>query len=266
MLVPLRRLGSAAVVGLALNLSGCGGGDTSSPQTSTTTEVEAPEPEPLKGFEKEFVKALDSGECKRINALNPTTRPALSTKARCESLQLFKDFEPAKSGDYGDGAVIDLVDKDDRQVSAIFTRETDGTLSLVLIDNLRSGRTVGTKPAKEFDAAAAEAATALREKDCDEFIDASYVRRGFAVGERQAVCDRLETFPVADLASRLPDEPPTLVGGNSEFAFYALGEGEPRVVLIMAHQTPLSELGEAEVPKGGSEYGLLDAYPILAPE
>jgi len=261
---------------ISLLLFGCGGDDasdetssTSATSTSTstsTTEVEPPKPEPLNDFGKDFIKALDSGECKQINALNPSTRPALSTKARCESLELFKDFEIAKSEDYGDGAVIDLIDKDDREVSAIFTRETDGTLSLVLIDNLRSGGSVGTKLAKEFDDAAAEAATALREKDCDAFIDASYVRRGFAVGERQAVCDRLETFPVADLASRLPDEPPELVGGNSEFAFYALGVGEPRVVLIMAHQTPLSELGETEVPEGGSEYGLLDVYPILAPE
>lgn len=255
----------------SLVLFGCGGdpdaNDTTPSSTSSKTtskETESSSDKDLADLEKTFTKALDSGNCKKINSFNPSTRPSMSTKDRCETLQLFKDFKVTNSEDYGDGAVIDFyAESADLYVSAIFVRQTDDSLGLVLIDNLRAGETIGTNAAKEFDDAAAAAATALRNKDCGGLLDASYVRRGFAVGERDLVCERLEQFPVADLASRLPDEPPVLVGGNDTYAFYALGEGEPRVVLIMARQEPADDLFTTDFPKGGAEYGLLEAFPIL---
>lgn len=253
----------------SLLLVGCGGNDDSDETTSASkTESEPSDAGSSKSgstedLETQLTEALDAGDCDKVNSLNPSTRPSLDTKERCETLRLFKDFEVTGSEDYGDGAVVDLLNETGLNSSAVFVREADGSLSLVYIDNLRAGKTVGTKPAKAFDDAAADAAVALAKKDCDALLEASYVRRGFAVGERDTVCARLENFPVASLASRLPDDPPELVGGNSEFAFYALGEGEPRVILIMAHQEPVADLFTTDVPKGGTEYGFLDAYPLL---
>jgi hypothetical protein len=274
----LRRFRGPVLVCLALLVgllfAGCGSDDD--PETSSAPDTTTPttgatkkdnKEESIEDAEKEFVAALDSGDCDRINKLYPATRPSLVTEEGCDLLKLFEKFEPVRSEDYGDGAVVDLVDNDDRHASALFVREGDGKLGLVGIDNVRTDTTVGSKPAKEFDDAAADAADALREKDCKAFIEVSYVRNGFAVGEPDAVCTRLKAFPVADLAAKLGEVPPEFVGGNSEYAFYSLGEGEYRVILIMAHQADLDELGNPpEVPEGGAEYSLFDAYPIIPPE
>jgi len=277
MLFPLRLPAQAALVALlSLVLFGCGGDDgadeTSTSSTSTTTsetdtQGSKPSKSGAKDLEKELMRTLNAKDCKEVNSLNPSTRPYLDTEERCEGLRLFKDFDVIGSEEYGDGAIVDLISEEAGiNSSAVFVKEVDDSFSLVYIDNLRAGKTVGTKPAKEFDGAAAKAATALREEDCDAFIKVSYVRRGLAVGERDDVCDRLEAFGFADLAEILPDEAPVLTGGNAEFAFYTLGENVPRLVLIMAHQAPEDELFTTDFPKGGAEYGLVDVFPIAEPE
>ena len=118
-------LAAALIAALAIVLAACGGDDEE--PTTTTGAAGTPAagaggtaaageaalmgPPPVKEKVGDAVKrleaALESGDCDKINELNPLGRPLISTEQRCELLKRLKGLKVKDTAEFGKlGAVI----------------------------------------------------------------------------------------------------------------------------------------------------------------
>lgn len=265
-----RRLAAATrfatLVAVAALATGCGGSDDSPPEQPLPLPSGAGPPK-LKETVQEAVQriesTLSSGDCEQINQLNPISRPSLSTEARCRALQGLSGLEVKAAAAYGEVAAVVDYRRGDRIVSALLVGESDGRFHIAFIDSFRGVPSVGTPRARELDAAAERAVRALRQGDCEAFLEVAFRRFGFAGGTDAEVCERIPGSPVATLD---PDGGVRLkvLGGNAGYAFYGIDTRDAYLTVIAAQQkesglpdTVPDEV--ARLPAGAPEYGYLDA-------
>ena len=264
----------------ALAWPGCGREESDpAPETtqeaSTTTEgntQEEPAGPPL-GFaepketldeaQERIAEAVASEDCETVNELNPLSRPTLATDERCEYLRRIDGRHVTGASEYGEaGAVIDYA-TGIGTVSAVLIRDEDGLYHVAFLNPFNKSESVGTPYAKEFDDAAKDAIRALRERDCDAYLEVVFRRFGRGAGDEDAICSFVEENPVANLFEAQPDARVEKAGGNSAYAFYEVGTPGAALVMVLARaDEDVAPPDAPELPEGAAKYGYVDIYRV----
>jgi len=270
------RLRALIAVSTLLLIAGCGDSGDSEDETTGAEETTTEQPEPaadaeplgppeakesIKEAEARIAKAVASDDCDVVNELIPTSRSQLATEIRCEYLRRLDGLEVLGSESFPGGGVIDY-QFGDRVLTAILLVDTDGLYHVALYDPFNPKESVGTKPAKQFDAAADAAVEALADGDCDAYVATLHRRfgRGAAAPENQ-ICDLVEPNQVQAVRKVDPSAEPESLGGNGSYAFYSLGTPGYNLTLVLARQTDEGvPEGVEPLPKDAAEYAYVDAY------
>ena len=270
------RLRALIAVSALLLIAGCGESGDSEDETTGAEETTTEQPEPaadaeplgppkakesIKEAEARIAKAVASDDCDVVNELIPTSRSQLATDIRCEYLRRLDGLEVLGSESFPGGGVIDY-QFGDRVLTAILPVDTDGLYHVALYDPFNPKESVGTKPAKQFDAAADAAVEALADGDCDAYVAILHRRfgRGAAAPENQ-ICDLVEPNQVQAVRKVDPSAEPESLGGNGSYAFYSLGTPGYNLTLVLARQTDEGvPEGVEPLPKDAAEYAYVDAY------
>jgi hypothetical protein len=201
-----------------------------------------------------------------VNELNPVSRPAMSTSARCKALGIAAS-EPTGVAQYGDGGVIEYK-LGEGTMSTLLVRDSDGLFHITYLDPRVPEPTVGTKLAPQFDDVANSAVDALRDGDCEAFVKVAFVEFGPGSADSQQVCKYVSGFQMAKVLQKAPDAEPKLMGGNGTFAFYGLSLPGSFWTLILAKETPDDRVppGAKPLPQDAPEYGYVDAFPTNTAE
>ena len=118
----LTRTSVALLVAVSV-ISGCGSrqGDSAS---SSKLMGPPPQDESINDAAQRIESAIESGDCNRINALNPLGRPGISTEKRCRSLTHLAGFKVRSAVQYGKlgGVIVYDVELADRRNSRTRTQ------------------------------------------------------------------------------------------------------------------------------------------------
>ena len=90
----------------------------------------------------------------------------------------------------------------ERIVSALLVGDADGRFHIAFVDPFLGVKGVGTKPAPQLYVAAERGVRALRDRDCEAFLEVAYRRFGLGGGTDTQVCERVDvtrspTWPAA---------------------------------------------------------------------
>ena len=226
---------------------------------------------------KRLEAALESGDCDKINELNPLGRPLISTEQRCELLKRLKGLKVKDTAEFGKlGAVIAL-ERGVGTLNLILVRDSDGLLHLAYLDAFTGESGTEGKLAKQFKEVASKGTKALAEGDCEAFLKVAYRRFGLANGTDREACDRAKNNIVSALLERGGEPKPVDLAGGSQYAFFGIDTPVSYLTVIAARQTeeglaPGLPKEVRELPKGAPEYGIVDVLrtnprqPIEAPE
>ncbi len=270
-LLVLLAIATAAVV------AGCGGSDDETTQSSDADDGGKGTDKPVKlhgdppgppeakqsidNAKKRIEEAIDSGDCDKINSLNPVASE-LDTPERCEALQTrFEGAESTGSEAYAGGAVIDYV-RDDLTQTAVMILDQDGRFHVAYVDAFLGEESAGTRFDPKFDAAAQDSVDALAARDCDKFLEVANRRVGPGAADRDATCAYAEeNNPIADVLDAAPDTKLESLGGNANYAFYGLDGPGVYYTIIMARQTDESQVeAAAPLPEDAAPLGFVTAY------
>ena len=119
-----------------------------------------------------------------------------------------------------------------------FILDADGLYHLALVDPVRTEPSVGTNFNPEFDAAAEDAISALRRKDCDDFLRTAVRQYGPGAASPAEICAYVSTNPLAALLAEYPEAIPRRLGGNGSFAFYAVASPSAHFTVVLAREKP----------------------------
>jgi len=274
------RLRALIATSVLLLIAGCGGSgdseDESTVAAQTTTQQPAPGSEPapdaeplgppkakesIQEAEARIAKAVASDDCDVVNELIPISRIQLVTDTRCEYLRRLDGLEVLGSESFPGGAVIDY-QFGVRVLTAILLVDADGLYHVALYDPYNPQESVGTKPAKQFDAAANAAVEALADGDCDAYVAILHRRfgRGAAAPENE-ICGLVEPSQVQAVREVDSSAEPKSLGGNGSYAFYALGTPAYNLTLVLARQTDKAvPEGVEPLPEDAAEYAYIDAF------
>lgn len=260
----IRSLGGLVV--LSLVLLGCGSGGQNS---DSTKQVSTPRPllrgtgvPPPKARES-IARAVDrigatgfSGNCAAINRVTALSRPYNI----CQGLQdLVKQPITARAS-YGDAAGVIAYGSGEALRNAILIVDSDGLYHLPLVDPIDTAQSIGTPFATQFDAAARDTVDAMRARDCDRFRQVALARFGSGAVPGQ-VCAFLDSSALTAFLASNPDAKPVRLGGNQDYAFYAVSGPEANFTMVMARESDADvAAGTPPLPKGAPEYGFVDAY------
>jgi Dolichyl-phosphate-mannose-protein mannosyltransferase len=218
--------------------------------------------ESVKEAEERISNVVASDDCDAINELNPVSRQEfLNTEARCMILKRLDGLKARGAEEYGDaGAVIDYA-SGPRTITAVLIRDQDGLYHIAFIDFSRGVRSVDTGFAKQFDDTARRAVSALKKRDCDDFVDVAYRRSGPGAGDKKQICTFVDKNPIAARFEAYPKAKTKRIGGNEGYAFYSVGTPAAHHTLVLAQQTEARAPPKApELPKGAEEHAFVDAY------
>jgi hypothetical protein len=211
------------------------------------------------------VKTIASGDCEEIAALDPLVRVAATDaeaqKARCKALESrFKNAEPADSAKYGEGGAV-VTYRTPRRVNALLILDEDGRYHIAFPDVYLPGASISGKPAKEFDRVAEDAVNALRDKDCDAFLDVAHRRYGPGALEEDQACDYVDQNPLAILFENFPDAELEQFGGGPDYAFYGIAGPGAHFTLVLARESDKGVPNFVEpLPGDAPEYALAGVF------
>jgi hypothetical protein len=230
-------------------------------QDAGAETVGLPKPkESVAEAEKRIAKTFASGDCEEIAELDPIVRHATDAEARmarCDALtERFKNAEPRDSATYGKGGAV-IAYRTPRHLNALLVLDEDGRYHIAFPDAYLPDAELDGKPAKEFDRVAEDAVTALREKDCDAFLDIAHRRYGPGTFERDLACDYVEQNPIALLFENFPDAELEAFGGGPDYAFYGIAGPGAHFTLVLARESDkgLPDFVEP-LPDDAPEYAL----------
>ena len=258
--VPLALAALAAT--LALAVAGCGSDDSS----DTTELMPAP---PVKEDVGEAVKRMkkvaDTGDCDKINELNPLGRPAAATKTRCLALQRVLPLKVTGAEQYGKlGAVVSF-QRGLATLNAVLLRDADGLLHVSSIEGLSGEDATKGKLAKQFKEVADKGTQALADRNCDAFLPYAFRRFGIGAGTDDEVCTRVQNNIVAAELEAGGSADPGQPGRRLDLRLlrrrhtglvHHLGRGAREREGPAQGTSPSPS---ARLPKGAPEYGIADA-------
>ena len=265
------RAGLLTVVATALALASCGREPSpdpgASPEEKLTAEPLAPPraKETIEDATTRFTKALDAGNCTEISEFNFSSRPIADERARCEGLvTLLGGRKTLGSEELDAGGVADF-EYGESGASAVFVVEDDGRHHLAYVDTLLDGESVGTRAAGGFDPAAEGAFAALRDRDCDAFIEVANPRHGPGAAERGAICDYVRANPVPGLVKAFPELEPVRLGANADYALYSLATPRQFWTMVLGRAEDPEILSESyePLPADAPEFGFVDLIPTV---
>jgi hypothetical protein len=287
---PGRAMGRVAVLCALLavmvfSIAGCGSGGGSSGSTAegslsstaasgTTaagrghagTTGPPPVKETIDDAAQRIEQTVASGNCRRINALAPLAGASVeNTAEHCRSLRTLASLQPAGIAAYGEGGGVIDYGAGDHVVSAVLIRDADGLFHIAFVNPYNSSQTVGTPFAEEYDAVAASAIKALRDGDCDAFLQVADRRLGVASLSRQQACRSVTAKAgLGRLLAGAPHAMPDRLGGNDYYAFYGLSLPTAHLTIVEAKEGRAlpSSLAPAapHLPAGAPTYGYVQAY------
>ncbi len=276
MLGSMKSLWLAVAACAALALASCGREPTPDPVApgaeAETSEAEGeplPPPRAIESLDdatNRLRKALEAGGCEDISAFNLSSRPTADEEARCNVLiALLGGSKVLGSEEFKAGGVADF-DYGETGASAVFVVEDDGRYHLAYVDTLLQGVSAGTRPAREFDAAAAAAFVALRDRDCAAFAEVANPRHGPGALDGDAACDYVEANPVPGLAASDPELEPELLGANADYALYGLATPEEFVTMVLGRAEDPEDLPASydPLPEDAPEFGFVDLITVSA--
>jgi hypothetical protein len=271
----VRRIGSlGGVCVLAAVLLGCGssGGTSSTLRVSTpqpTTGAPAPAtavlpPKPRESISqaaKRIGATIFTNDCAAINRLTALSRPYDA----CKGLQAFAGIPLSATASYGNAGGVIAFGSGESLRNAILIVDADGRYHIPLVDPFTTAQSVGTSFASQFDAAAQETVKAMRERDCDAFRRVALVRFGSGAAPDQ-VCAFLDNSALTRFLAANPSARPWRLGGNQDYAFYAVSDRNANFTLVMARESSTDVApGTPALPRGAPEYGFVDAYQTNPP-
>lgn len=248
---------------MALALAGCGGDDAPVSSEAPADPLEQADPRVVK-LQRRVERALASGDCDRINRLNPLSRPDFRTPERCESLRRLEGLEPAGGESYGGRAAVLDYAQGERTISAVAILDRDKRFHLAMIDGFLGEPTVGTKLDRAFGGAAKRTLDALPAGDCEAVLGIAYRRTGPGAGPDKTACLQLQQYPLSTLLRSDPGAKAKLIGGNEAFAFFRVRSGDQDLTMIMARQERAPELpdGAGKLPSGAPQLGFAGAFDV----
>jgi hypothetical protein len=249
-----------------------GGSDQGSQQGSGGQQLIGPPParEDLAEAEKRIGDAISSGDCNKINELNPVSIPQFDTPERCDYLKRLGDADPAGSESFKDAAGVVDYKTPTRRFSVVLLRDVDGLYHVLTIDPFLSSGTVGTPFADQFDSAAQQAFDALKTKDCNSYYEVVYRLTGVGSLDKKKVCPHVEQNPIASIVQNDQSAKPKPLGGNGYFAFYGVDTPQVFLTMVMVKESNSDRpsglpKGVGVVPAGAAEYAYLGAYRTNQP-
>jgi hypothetical protein len=263
----------ALALGAALALTACGGGGGTTGSTSAKRGHAArpaprgapPQRESVGDAQRRIAGALATGNCTEIDKLAPLEgAAAYATPAYCQSLQNLANLEVGGAAAYrGLGGVIDYKTTDG-VVSAILIRDSDGLFHVAFLNPFNTQASVGSPPARPFDAAARRGVEALRSGDCQAFLSVAYRRFGEGGLPEPSACQAVQSSGFGTILRGEGRVRPIPFGGNGSYAFYGLNTSIGFFTIVEAKESDSvpDSLGNAAVPlpAGAPTYGFVQAY------
>jgi hypothetical protein len=267
----VRGIGSlAGVCVLAVVLFGCG---SSASNTESTLQVSTPQPttgapapgkavlppkprESIAQAADRISATISSKDCAEINRLTVVSRPYDA----CTGLQALAGIPISAIASYGDAAGVIAFGSGESLRNAILIVDSDRRYHIPLVDPFTTVQSVGTSFASGFDAAAEETVKAMRERDCEAFRRVALVRFGSGSAPDQ-VCAFLDNSSLTQFLAANPNARPWRLGGNEDYAFYAVSGRDANFTMVMARESSTGVApGAPDLPKGAPEFGFVDAY------
>jgi hypothetical protein len=271
----VRGIGSlGGVCLLAVVLFGCGSsGGTSASNSESTLQTSTPRPttgapapgkailppkprESISQAAKRIGATISSKDCAAVNRLTALSRPYDA----CKGLQALAGIPVSATASYGDAGGVITYGSGESVRNAILIVDSDGLYHIPLVDPFTTAQSVGTKFGNRFDAAAEDTVKAMRERKCDAFRRVALARFGPGSAPDQ-VCAFLDTSPLTAFLATDPRARPWRLGGNQDYAFYAVSGPAANFTMVMARESSVGVApGTPALPKGAPEYGFVDAY------
>lgn len=202
-----------------------------------------------------------SGDCAKINALTALSRPYDA----CKGLEDLVGQPVRAIASYGDAGGVIAYGSGEGVRNAILIVDSDGLFHVPLVDPIDTTQSIGTPFAAQFDAAARDTVDAMRARDCDRFRRVALVRFGSGAVPDQ-VCEFLDNSALTAFLASNPGAKPVRLGGNQDYAFYAVSGPQANFTMVMARESDDGvATGTPPLPKGAPEYGFVDAYQTNPP-
>lgn len=219
---------AAAVIAAA----GCGSGDEES--TAQDKPKYSAANEPPKAFIERVAKLLETAttkkDCAQLDEANLRSQTRLVCPSDKKMRTSMKSFEVVGAEQYGTGAVIDYKSgtvKDGGAILLFATPERTWAISRFGVITPPSVGTDDSKARAGYMATAKAYLEAVRERDCDAYLDVALTREA----PKKELCKTTFTL-TKPLAKRLKDDPsakPKYVGGNGTYGFLTLETQKPRL-------------------------------------
>jgi hypothetical protein len=255
----------------ATALAACGSDDSDSTTAATPASGSIGPPparESIDEAQERIAETIDSGDCDEINALAPiASASAQDTEEHCRSLEALADLEVSDAASYGDLAGVIDYSAGDHVVSAILVRDSDGFFHIVFTNPFNRSPTVGTPEAKQFDAAVKAGLEALKEEDCEAFLEVANPRLGLGTLSKKEACQAVRASGFAEILADKRRTRLKPLGGNGSYAFYGLDTPTVYFTIVAAkasREVPASLRSSevAKVPPGAPTYGYVQAFAV----
>jgi hypothetical protein len=258
---------------LAIVISGCGGGSTSStpPPAPTFYRVLAagrdvgspPIKENLTQAERRITSTVASGDCDQIKELFVHTVVHEQPDQSCETLSMVVGARLSGAKAYNDQAAVLDYSTAHEASSIVLLRDVDGLLRIAFVAPHIRPTTVDTPLVKSADRIAGAVVAAVRAGDCEAFIANANSAGGVgALPDRQA-CQQMATDPIRQAQFDGSAIKPTRLGGNGWFAFYSLDGASVHATMVLAKADPGA--GQQSPRAAPDRYGYVASYVTNTP-
>lgn len=221
----------ALVVAAVVGLAGCGDDEDSGsaedrPRLAVATE-------PASAFANRMAKLLETASSKRdcleVNTINAHSYVRFACPADKALRKSIADFKVVDTAEYNTGAVVDYTAGKSGQGTAMVlfvAPDRRWGIGRFGVATPPSTKTSDKDHRERYDEAVADYLAAVRERDCDAFIDVAVTPSN----KKQEVCPT--TFAATKgLAKRIeqnPDVEPVYMGGNGWYGFYSYETKKPK--------------------------------------
>jgi hypothetical protein len=215
--------------------------------------------ENLTQAERRIAGTVASGDCDQIKALFVLSVVDDQPDQSCETLRTVEGARLSGAMRYSDQAAVLDYSTAPEASSIVLLRDADGLLRIAFVAPHSRPTTVDTPLGKSADRIADAVVAAIRVNDCAEFVANANSAGGVgALPDRQA-CLQMATDPIRQAQFDGSATKPVRLGGNGQFAFYALDGNGVHATMVLAKADPGA--GIQESPRAApDQYGYVGSY------
>lgn len=221
---------AVVVVGLSAGAIACGESDDGDGDASAQPTVARERPQAFAERVAKLIETSDSRKrCAQLDAISARSVLRLPCPAPAQLRKSMSRFEVAGAEEHGTGALVEYTSGGVADGASILlfvdSRSKEWSISRFGLKAEPAAATSDEQSREHFDAALRNYLRAVRERDCDRFVDYAATD----ASARNVVC-RTEFAATTNLGKHLRKSraaKPKYLGGNSRFGFYALHLPKP---------------------------------------